>query len=145
MQNTYGGGERLKMTRKKIGISQKDLAEKLQVSAAYISLIETGAQPLSAPIAQKMQELYGTDPWWLLYGKTPRGEKSRLRQARDELGFKQKDLAAKLGISAMYLGMMERGDQPLSVPVASKMQDLFGISASWLLLGTGSMRVNGQE
>ena len=78
-----------------------------------------------------------------MYGIAPKDEKSRLRIARDELGLKQKDMAEKLGISAQYLGMMERGDQPLSEPVAMKMQELYGFSAEWILFGKGSKMVEG--
>ncbi len=142
MISKYGGGARLKEARKRIGISQKDLAKVLELSPAYLSLIETERQPISEPIAMKMNELYNIDARWLLYGIAPKGEKSRLRQARDELGLKQKDMANQLGISAQYLGLMERGDQPLSEPVAMKMQALFGFSAEWILFGKGPAKVN---
>ena len=135
MITKYGGGARLKEARKNIGISQKDLAKVLELSPAYLSLIETERQPISEPIAIKMRDLYGVDARWLLYGIAPKGEKSRLRQARDELGLKQKDMARELGISAQYLGMMERGDQPLSEPVAMKMESLYGYNAEWILFG----------
>ena len=138
MISKYGGGARLKEARTQIGISQKDLAKLLDLSPAYLSLIETERQPVSEPIAIKMRDLYGIDARWLLYGIAPKGEKSRLRQARDVLGLSQKDLAGQLGISAQYLGMMERGDQPLSEPVAMKMQSLFGFSAEWILFGKGT-------
>ena len=140
MISKYGGGARLKEARKRIGISQKDLAKELDLSPAYLSLIETERQPISEPVAIKMRDLYGIDARWLLYGVAPKGEKSRLRQARDELGLKQKDMAEKLGISAQYLGMMERGDQPLSEPVAMKMQSLYGFSAEWILFGKGEWK-----
>ena len=143
MISKYGGGARLKEVRAKIGISQKDLAKVLELSPAYLSLIETERQPISEPIAIKMRDLYGIDARWLMYGIAPKGEKSRLRIARDELGLKQKDMAEKLGISAQYLGMMERGDQPLSEPVAMKMQELYGFSAEWILFGKGSKMVEG--
>ena len=140
MITKYGGGARLKEARARIGISQKDLAKVLELSPAYLSLIETERQPISEPIAVKMRDLYGIDARWLLYGVAPKGEKSRLRQARDELGMKQKDMARELGISAQYLGMMERGDQPLSEPVAMKMESLYGFSAEWILFGKGERK-----
>ena len=87
-----------------------------------------------------MRDLYGVDARWLLYGIAPKGEKSRLRIARDELGLKQKDLALQFGINAQYLGMMERCDQPLSEPVAMKVQELYGFSAEWILFGKGERR-----
>ena len=137
MLSKCGGGARLKEARKRIGISQKELAKVLELSPAYISLIETERQPISEPIALKMKELYDIDARWLMYGIAPKGEKSRLRQVRDELGLSQKEMASRLGISAQYLGFMERGDQPLSRPVALNMQELFGYSAEWILFGKG--------
>lgn len=134
-----GGGQRLKEARAKIGITRKALAEELGVSANYLYLIEAGYQPISVPIATALQEKHGVDAMWLLYATTRKGEKSRLRQARDFLGLKQKDMAAKLGISAMYLGLMERDEQPVSMPVAEKMQNMFGINIAWLLYGSGEM------
>ena len=145
MISKYGGGARLKEARKRIGISQKDLAKVLDLSPAYLSLIETERQPISEPIAVKMRDLYGIDARWLIYGIAPKGEKSRLRQARDELGLKQKDMAEHLGISAQYLGMLERGDQPLSEPVAMKMQELYGFSAEWILFGKGQHKIQIEE
>ncbi|MBQ8093098.1 MAG: helix-turn-helix domain-containing protein [Clostridia bacterium] len=141
MMTRIGGGDRLRQERKRIGKTQKELALELDISAAYISLIETGQQQISEPIALKMQSKYGTNPRWLLYGEMGRGEKGRLRIARDQMGMKQKDMAAELGISAMYLGMMERGEQPISVPVALKMEKLYGFSARWILYGTLPQRV----
>ena len=141
MISKYGGGARLKEARKRIGISQKDLAKVLNLSPAYLSLIETERQSISEPIVIKMRDLYGVDARWLMYGIAPKGEKSRLRQARDELGLKQKDMAKELGISAQYLGMMERGDQPLSEPLAMKMQELYGFSAEWILFGKGERKI----
>ena len=97
---------------------------------------------MSEPIAVKMEQLYGISARWLLYGIGSESDrkKGRLRTARDELGLSQKEMAAKLGISAQYLGFMERGDQPVSVPVALKMEELFGFSAQWILFEKGKMR-----
>ena len=135
MKAGYGNWERFKEARKKTGLTQKALADALGFNASYFSLIETRRQPVSNPIAEKMQTLYGIDPWWLLNGNTQKGEKNRLRQARDELGMKQKDLAAILGISSMYLGMMERDEQSVSFPVATKMQLLYSFNSNLILYG----------
>ena len=145
IRTRYGGGQRLKEERKKIGITQKALAEKLGISSAYVSLIETDREQISEPIALKMEQMFGTNARYLLYGEVKRGEKSRLRMARDSLGMKQKDLAAELGISAMYLGLMERGDAEVSRPVAIKMQELYEISAEWILYGTGTMKATSPD
>ena len=139
MITKYGSGDRFKQARKRIGITQKDLAAVLGVSPAYLSLIATDRQPVSEPIALKMEKLYGISARWLLYGIGAEGvdTKSRLRSARDELGLSQKEMAVHLRISAQYLGLMERGDQPVSRPVAMKMEELFGFSSEWILFEKG--------
>lgn len=144
MITKYGGGDRFKQARKQIGITQKELAVVLEVSPAYLSLIATGRQPVSEPIALKMEKLYGISARWLLYGigNESGDNKSRLRYARDELGLSQKDMAKRLGISAQYLGLMERGDQPISQPVAIKMEEMFGFRAEWILFGKGPGRID---
>ena len=97
-----------------------------------------------------MNQLYGINPRWLLYGTGKMGgpgtdwreqKISRLRTVRDELGLSQKAMEEMLGISAQYLGFMERGDQPVSVPVCMKVQDLFGYSASWILYEKGPRKI----
>ena len=140
MITKYGSGDRFKKALKQIGITQKELAVVLGVSPAYLSLIATERQAMSEPIARKMEKLYGISARWLLYGIGSQSgeEKSRLRSARDELKLSQKDLAAQLGISAQYLGLMERGEQSVSRPVAMKMEELFGFSAEWILFEKGS-------
>ena len=45
--------DRHKQARKKIGITQKDLAEALGISPAYLSLLETGCQWVSEEVAIK--------------------------------------------------------------------------------------------
>ena len=144
MITKYGSGDRFKQARRQIGITQKELAAVLDVSPAYLSLIATDRQPMSEPIAFKMEKLYGISARWLLYGiGTESGEnKSRLRSARDELGLSQKDMAGQLGISAQYLGLMERGEQPVSQPVALKMEKLFRFSAEWILYEKGPRRID---
>ena len=74
IRTRYGGGQRLKEERKKIGITQKALAEKLGISSAYVSLIETDREQISEPIALKMEQMFGSNARYLLYGEVKRGE-----------------------------------------------------------------------
>ena len=72
MITKYGSGDRFKQARKQIGITQKDLAAVLEVSPAYLSLIATNRQPMSEPIAFKMEKLFGLSAEWILFEKGPR-------------------------------------------------------------------------
>ncbi|QTA78816.1 HTH domain-containing protein, Cro/C1-type [Desulfonema limicola] len=54
-------GRRIKSLRKKIGISQEDIAEKTAISSKYISEIERGHTNLSIDIAEEISEVLGVD------------------------------------------------------------------------------------
>ena len=72
MITKYGSGDRFKQARRQIGITQKELAAVLDVSPAYLSLIATDRQPMSEPIAFKMEKLFRFSAEWILYEKGPR-------------------------------------------------------------------------
>lgn len=55
-------GKRIKFYRKQKNISQMQLAEKAELSAPYISYIETGAKKISLPALIKIAEVLGTTP-----------------------------------------------------------------------------------
>lgn len=59
----------------------------------------------------------------------------RIRRARELAGIKQKELAGGLGVTAVYLGMVERGDRMPSSVLLNKIADLTGKSYLWLLNG----------
>ena len=131
----HGSGVRLREERLRLGMTQAQLAEKLGVAAAYVSQMETGRQEVSDPVAAKMELLFGTEMRWLLYGEATAEAPIRLKQVRKELGMTQKELAGALGISPAYLSLLETGRQKVSVPVATKLRDQYGVDAVWLLYG----------
>ncbi|MBQ8162151.1 MAG: helix-turn-helix domain-containing protein [Clostridia bacterium] len=137
-------GQRLKEFRKEKGLTQKELGEQTGYSAAYISQVESGRMDVSAPLAEKLYTFYGVDPRWILYG-LGKGKKSKLKEVRSEIGITQAEMAAQLGISAQYYGLMERGEYPVSDPVAKAIEQKWGISAGWLLFDIGDkvLRKNG--
>ena len=57
-----------------------ELAAVLEVSPAYLSLIATNRQPMSEPIAFKMEKLFGLSAEWILFEKIA-GAFSRLQSA----------------------------------------------------------------
>lgn len=64
-----GFGRRLKQIRSTLSISQKDFAEKLDVSAAFVSAIEAEKSLPAFGFLLKMIEQYSINPSWLLLGK----------------------------------------------------------------------------
>ena len=49
----------LKTLRLKNGMSQEDIAEKLNINRSTIAMIETGKNKLTVPLAKKLAELFG--------------------------------------------------------------------------------------
>jgi len=52
-------GKRIKRLRKKAGLTQENLAEKVNVSTTHIGLIETGKRRLSLKTLQKIASVFG--------------------------------------------------------------------------------------
>ena len=58
---TVSFGPRIRALRRKQGLTQKQLAERLEISASYLNLIENDKRPLSAPLLIKIAGLFGLD------------------------------------------------------------------------------------
>ena len=54
-------GRKVRALRRREGITQAALAEKLGISASYLNLIEHDRRPLSAPLLIKLAQLYDLD------------------------------------------------------------------------------------
>lgn len=62
-----------------------------------------------------------------------------LRQFFEQKDITQKKIADELGVSPAYINKLLTGQKAFGKKTAQQFQDLFGLSASWLLTGTGSM------
>ena len=65
---TEGFGERIRFLRRRANLSQEELGEKLDVTRQTISGYETSRLSPSTKSIERMCDLYGINPWWLLYG-----------------------------------------------------------------------------
>ncbi len=63
-----GYGDRMRYLRRTAELKQDGLAEKLDVTRQSISGYETERLFPSIKVVDKMCNLYGINPWWLLYG-----------------------------------------------------------------------------
>lgn len=59
-------GERMEFLRENMGISQKNLAEYLDISQPYLSQIAAGKRPMSLTILDKLCALFGCSEQYLL-------------------------------------------------------------------------------
>ncbi len=54
----------------------------------------------------------------------------------------QQKIANVLGVTQSYVGQMILGKQPFGRAAAKKWQEAFGLNASWLMTGEGSMLIS---
>ncbi len=63
----------------------------------------------------------------------------RLREVREIFHLNQRQLAEKIGVTSQLISQMESGKTPLSTMTARALEAELGVSAVWLLYGTGDM------
>ena len=59
----------------------------------------------------------------------------RIRQRREILGLSREELAARLGVTAKFIGDIEYGDKGLSMKNLYRLKQILGVSADFLLEG----------
>lgn len=59
-------GKRMEVLRENMGISQKNLAEYLEISPVYLSQIASGKKPMTLSILDKLCPLFGCSEQYLL-------------------------------------------------------------------------------
>jgi predicted transcriptional regulator/DNA-binding XRE family transcriptional regulator len=72
MQNAKGLGRRVRALRTRAGLTQAGLAEKLQVSASYLNLIENERRPLPAALLIRLAQILEVDLRAIGSGEDPR-------------------------------------------------------------------------
>lgn len=63
------GGERLKEVRGKLQLTQTEIGKKIGIPWTRIRDIESGKQKINTEIAEKIEEIFFINGWWLLTGK----------------------------------------------------------------------------
>lgn len=61
---------------------------------------------------------------------------TRIRQAREKMGYTREVFAEKLDVSVSYLAELERGRTGISVKMLIKVCNVLGLSADYVLFGT---------
>lgn len=69
----------------------------------------------------------------------PGGFGERLKRAREHLGLKQKDFAARIGRAAAFLSEIENGKSKPGFAVLRDMVETFNLNLNYLVLGEGEM------
>lgn len=61
---------------------------------------------------------------------------TRIRKAREDMGYTREQFAEKLDVSVSYLAELERGRTGISVKLLTKVCGVLGLSADYILFGS---------
>ena len=128
-------GEKIAEQRKKLGLSQEELAEELNISRSTLAGYEAENKKPSYKVLGRMAEYFGVTTDYLLElegeGNTMLG--NRITELRKACDMSQKELGEKLGVSASAIGMYEQGRREPSNAMMIAMEKLFGVTVDYLL------------
>ncbi len=149
----------LKEYLRTLGLSQTQIANQMNCAQSYVNQLLTGKRPIGKKTAAKFQELYGISAAWL---RTGVGEMIvdnsnvcsnndntkimdvavQLKDYLKSLGLSQTKIANQMNCAQSYVNQLLTGKNPIGKKTAAKFQELYGISAAWLLTGVGEMVID---
>lgn len=147
---------RLKDYLKSLGLSQSMIAHHMNCAQPYVNQLLTGKRPIGKQTAAKFQELYGVSAAWLLTGlgemiidqskvchdNSTLEVAAQLKDYLKSLGLSQTMIANQMNCAPSYVNQLLAGKNPIGKQTAAKFQELYGISAAWLLTGDGEMIID---
>lgn len=144
-------GEKIAEQRKKLGLSQEELAEKLNISQKSISKYELGDRNPQYKVLVRMAEYFGVTTDYLLrstdtqdFGICDCG--NTIKELRTEAGMTQEELGMLLNVQNAAVSKYESGKVPLTGETLLKLSKIFNVSTDYLLgLAKGGNTVLGER
>ena len=115
----------LRAAARRRGLTMKELAVKMGVSAGYLSGLSTGRTPWTPKMREKAVAVLGEVPGQgTVYrqGGVVTGESSFIRERARTLGMTMHDLADRVGVSYSYMTQVARGRQSMGVKVQARVE-----------------------
>ena len=107
------------------GLTMKELAAKMGVSASYLSQIANGRRPWTPRMREKVAAVLGEVPGQgIVYrqGGVVHGESSFIRERARVMGMSMQDLADRVGVSYGYMSQLARGHSNMGVKVQARVE-----------------------
>ena len=107
------------------GLTMKELADKMGVSAGYLSQIANGRRPWTPKMREKAAAVLGEVPGQgIVYrqGSVVTGESSFIRERARVMGMTMQDLADRVGVSYGYMSQVARGHSNMGVKVEARVE-----------------------
>ena len=117
----------LRAAARRHGLTMTELADRMGVSARYISMLSTGKVPWSQAMKEKAMAVLGEVPGQgVVYrqGGLVSGESTCIRERAREMGMSMNQLAEKAGVSSGYLSDVSRGRRNMGVKVQQRVEAL---------------------
>ena len=116
---------------RKLGLNQKELAQRVGVSVGYMSEVARGRKNMSPAVQARVESVLGgpveiaaaqcaNRPDGVVKG---RGESSYIRERAREMGFSLKGLAEHVGVSSGYMTQVSRGERSMSPAVQARVEE----------------------
>lgn len=115
----------LRAAARRRGLTMKELAALMGVSAGYLSQVANGGRPLTPKMREKVMAVLGEVPGQgTVYrqGGVVTGESSFIRERAREMGMTMKDLADRAGVSYGYMSEVSRGRKNMGVKVQARVE-----------------------
>ena len=122
-KETAGAESELRAAARRRGLTMKELAAMMGVSAGYLSQIANGGRPWTPKLREKVAAVLGEVPGQgTVYrqGGVVTGESSFIRERARTLGMTMQDLADRVGVSYSYMTQVARGRQSMGVKVQAQ-------------------------
>ena len=124
-KETAGAESELRAAARRRGLTMKELAAMMGVSAGYLSQIANGGRPWTPKMREKVAAVLGEVPGQgTVYrqGGVVTGESSFIRERARTLGMTMQDLADRVGVSYSYMTQVARGRQSMGVKVQARVE-----------------------
>ena len=116
----------LRAAARRRGVTMKELAAMMGVSAGYLSQISTGRRQWTPKMRQKVAAVLGEVPGqgtvYRQGGTAVSSESSFIRERARTLGMTMKDLADRAGVSYGYMSEVARGRKHMGVKVQTRIE-----------------------
>ena len=122
---TAGAESELRAAARRRGLTMKELAAMMGVSAGYLSQMANGGRPWTPKMREKIAAVLGEVPGQgIVYrqGGVVTGESSFIRERARTLGMTMHDLADRVGVSYSYMTQVARGRQNMGVKVQARVE-----------------------
>ena len=126
-KETAGAESELRAAARRRGLTMKELAALMGVSAGYLSQIANGGRPWTPKMREKAAAVLGEVPGQgTVYrqGGVVNGESSFIRERARTLGMTMQDLADRAGVSYGYMTDVSRGRRHMGVKVQARVESV---------------------